>query len=53
VIVVPETQAGMGGTQVIPSWIKNNACWWSQGLISDGDFAQGIQWLIQEGIIQV
>jgi len=53
VIVVPETQAGMGGTQVIPSWIKNNACWWSQGLISDSDFAQGIQWLIGQGIIQV
>jgi len=53
VIVVPETQAGMGGTQVIPSWIKNNACWWSAGLISDSDFAQGIQWLIGQGIIQV
>jgi len=53
VIVVPETQAGMGGTQVIPSWIKNNACWWSQGLISNSDFAQGIQWLIGQGIIRV
>jgi len=53
VIVVPETQAGMGGTQVIPSWIKNNACWWSQGLISDSDFAQGIQYLIQQGIIKI
>jgi len=53
VIVVPETQAGMGGTQEVPSWIKNNACWWSVGLISDSDFAQGIQWLIGQGIIRV
>ena len=53
VIVIPETQAGIGGTQEVPSWIKNNACWWSQELISDSDFAQGIQWLIGQGIIRV
>ena len=53
VIIIPETQAGIGGTQEVPSWIKNNACWWSQGLISDSDFAQGIQWLIGQGIIRV
>jgi len=53
VIVIPETQAGIGGTQEVPSWIKNNACWWSQELISDDDFAQGIQWLIGQGIIRV
>ena len=53
VIIIPETQAGIGGTQGVPSWIKNNACWWSQGLISDSDFAQGIQYLIGQGIIRI
>jgi len=53
VIIIPETQAGFGGTQEVPSWIKNNACWWSVGLISDSDFAQGIQWLIGQGIIRI
>jgi len=37
----------------IPSWIKNNADWWSQGLISDDDFVKGIQYLVEQGIIKV
>lgn len=37
----------------IPSWIKNNAEWWSQGLISDGDFLKGIQHLVNNGVISV
>jgi len=35
----------------IPSWVKNNAGWWSQGLISNPDFVSGIQYLITEGIM--
>ena len=38
---------------VIPVWIKNNAGWWSQDLISDKDFASGIQYLVSVGIISV
>ena len=37
----------------IPSWIKNNAEWWSQGQIDDTTFAQGIEYMIKEGIIIV
>jgi len=37
----------------IPTWIKNNAKWWSEGQIGDQDFVKGIQYLIQQGIIQV
>jgi tetratricopeptide (TPR) repeat protein len=37
----------------IPEWIKNNAKWWSLTQISDKDFAQGIEYLVQQGIIQV
>ena len=32
---------------VIPDWIKNNAGWWADGLIDDGSFVSGIQWLYQ------
>ncbi len=38
---------------VIPAWIKNNAKWWSQGQIGDDQFVQGIQYLIQQGIMKV
>jgi hypothetical protein len=37
----------------IPSWIKNNAKWWSEGTITDKDFVQGIQYLIKQGIMKV
>lgn len=37
----------------LPSWIKNNAGWWSAGTINDSDFAQGIQYLIKEKIILI
>ena len=40
-------------TDVIPSWIKNNAGWWSSGKISDNDFLTGIEYLIENGIINV
>lgn len=37
----------------IPSWIKNNAKWWSEGNIGDSDFTKGIEWLVQNKIIVV
>ncbi len=37
----------------IPSWVKNNAKWWSEGSVGDGDFVKGMQYLIQQGIVKV
>jgi hypothetical protein len=37
----------------IPSWIKNNAKWWSDGQIDDDTFVGGIQFLIKEDIIVI
>ncbi len=37
----------------IPSWVKKNAAWWSDGQINDPDFAKGIEYLVQENIINV
>ena len=37
----------------IPEWVKNNAGWWAAGEIDDNTFANGIQYLIKEGIIAV
>ncbi len=51
---IPQTTQGMGtGNNQIPSWIKNNADWWSNGQIDDNSFIQGIQYLIKEGILKV
>ena len=40
-------------TVEIPDWIKTNAGWWADGLIDDGSFVQGIQYLIKQGIIEI
>ena len=37
----------------IPSWIKNNAGWWAEGLISDEEYINALQYLIREGILKV
>ena len=40
-------------SQEIPSWIKNNAGWWAEGAIDDDSFVQGIQFLIEEGVMKI
>ena len=51
---IPPTSQGTGtGTNEIPSWIKNNAGWWADGSIDDNSFVQGIQYLIQNGILRI
>ncbi|VVC05758.1 Uncharacterised protein [uncultured archaeon] len=37
----------------IPQWVKNNAGWWYHDQIDAPTFAQGIQYLIQQGIIKI
>ena len=37
----------------IPSWIKTNAKFWSDGKITDKDFVNGIQYLIKQKIIKI
>ncbi|MCV0392864.1 MAG: hypothetical protein K5790_06155 [Nitrosopumilus sp.] len=37
----------------IPSWIKSNAEWWASNQIDDETFVQGIQYLINNGIMTI
>ena len=37
----------------VPDWIKNNASWWSENLIDDIDFINGLQYLIEYKIIKI
>ena len=43
----------VGISEPIPGWIKNNADWWAQGLITEDDFVKGIEFLVKQGIIKV
>jgi hypothetical protein len=50
--VLPEQSSDVT-EQKIPDWIRNNAIWWSEGVISEDDFVNGIEFLVQKGIVRV
>jgi len=37
----------------IPEWVKNNAKWWSEGSISEGEYLKSLEYLISQEIITV
>ena len=39
--------------EMIPDWIKNNASWWSDNLIDDIDFINGLEYLIKHKIVKI
>jgi hypothetical protein len=46
-------QSQYGDIKSVPDWIKNNASWWSDNLIDDTDFINGLQYLIEYKIIKI
>ena len=48
-----DTNIATQTTIQIPSWIKNNAKWWSSDQLGDAEFIQGIQYLIDKGVMVV
>ena len=38
---------------IIPDWIKNNAQWWSSDTVSDTEFIDGLEYLIEQGLITI
>ena len=38
---------------LIPTWIKSNAEWWAEDTIDDATFLQGIEYLVENNIINV
>jgi len=45
--------AASAQSDTIPSWIKNNAGWWADGVIDDSSFVSGIEWLVSNNIIEI
>lgn len=54
--VVPIGKINLGPSiekEEIPTWLKSNAKWWGKYQISDREFVDGLQYLIQNNIITV
>jgi len=52
VVTIPLTQ-NAEAQSLIPDWIKNNAGWWAEGAIDDTAFLNGIEFLVENDIINV
>jgi hypothetical protein len=46
-------QLASSQTSEIPDWIKNNAKWWAEGLITEGEYLMALQYLADEGILKI
>jgi len=55
VIQIPIISADNGSesSAFVPSWIKDTSGWWAEGLVSDSEFVNGLQYLISQGIITI
>ena len=51
--IITEDQNVSSSTGLIPNWVKNNAKWWSEDLIGDTDFLNGLDYLIEGQIIKI
>ena len=55
IVVVPGgggPEGSGGGEGSIPAWVKDSARWWADGRISDREFASGIHYMVEAGIIR-
>ena len=52
-VILPFVLSDTVKAQVIPDWVKDNASWWADDLISDQEFVKAIGWLIEKGVITI
>ena len=48
-----DSTGSTGSSLALPEWIKNIAKFWAEGQISDEEYVQSLQFLIQQGIIKI
>ena len=53
ILVVGISFTPLSFSEDIPEWVKNNASWWSERQISQTEFTNGLEFLINEGIIYI
>lgn len=49
--VINMSDENLDATVKIPSWVKITTKWWADGLIADQDYIDGLQFLVNRGII--
>ena len=52
-LILPILLTDSAKAALVPDWIKNTAKWYGDDLISEGEFLNAIQYLIESGIIKL
>ena len=50
---IPCGTFGTSSSEAVPNWLKNTAGWWSEDLIEDIEFVNGLEYLIKKQIVIV
>ena len=50
---IPCSVFGTSSSEAVPNWLKNTAGWWSEDLIEDIEFVNGLEYLIKKQIVIV
>ncbi len=45
--------SALADSSSIPEWVKNNAKWWYEDTISEGEYLKSLEYLITKGIINI
>ena len=50
-ILMISLTANTANAESVPEWVKNNALWYGQGVISESEFLNAIKFLVDNGVI--
>ena len=50
-ILIVSVSANFAFAESVPEWVKNNALWYGQGIVSESEFLNAIKFLIENDII--
>ena len=53
IILIGISLTPLSFSEGIPEWVKNTASWWSERQISQTEFTNGLEFLINDGIIYI
>ena len=52
-ILLVSLSANTATAESVPEWVKNNALWYGQGIISETEFLNAMKFLIEQGVLVI
>ena len=50
-ILLISFSSNIANAESVPEWVKNNALWYGQGIVSESEFLNAIKFLVENGVI--